>query len=67
MAISQAKIRERFKNHPVFTEFHRGVNFGFMAKRGFYSRQEVLEQHKAMARCGVNFCTFNVNVCQENY
>ena len=67
MVLSQAKIREQFKNHPVFTEFHRGVNFGFMAKRGYYSRPDVLEQPKAMAKCGVNFCTFNVNVCQETY
>ena len=67
MAISQAKIREQFKNHPVFTEIHRGMNFGFMAKRGYYSRPDVLEQPKAMAKCGVNFCTFNVNVCQETY
>ncbi len=67
MDMSQANIDERFRKHPVFTEFHRGMNFGFMAKRGYYSRPEVLEQPKKMAEAGVNFSTINANICQETF
>lgn len=67
MDMSKANVRERFRNHPVFTEFHRGVNFGFMAKRGYYSQREVLDQPRRMAAAGVNFSTLNANICQESY
>lgn len=64
---SKVIIREQFRNHPVFTELHRGVNFGFMAKRGYYTRKESLEAPKAMREAGVNFSTLNANICQETY
>lgn len=67
--IDQTKVAipERFKDHPLFTEFHCGVNFGFMAKRGYYSRPEVKSQPALMAKTGVNWTTLNANLCQENY
>ena len=67
MNMTKANVREQFRNHPVFTEFHRGMNFGFMAKRGYYSRPEVLDQPRRMAGIGVNFSTLNANICQETY
>mgnify|MGYP004470264107 CR=1 FL=1 len=33
---SVVKIPEKFRNHPLFTEPICGMNFGFMAKRGYY-------------------------------
>ena len=67
MDLTQANVREQFRNHPVFTELHRGVNFGFMAKRGYYSKAEALDQPRLMAAAGVNFSTLNANICQETY
>ena len=67
MDMTQAKVRETFRDHPVFTEFHRGMNFGFMAKRGYYARPEILDQPRRMAAAGVNFSTLNANICQESF
>ena len=38
---SACVIPERFANHPLFTTPHCGVNFGFLARRGYFSRPEV--------------------------
>lgn len=60
-------IPERFKSHPLFNTLHKGMNFGFMAKRGYYAQPEVQKQPQLMAKCGVNWSTLNVNICQETY
>ena len=60
-------IPERFKDHPVFNTFHYGMNFGFMAKRGYYSRKEALGCPAKMAKAGVNWTTLNQNICQEYF
>jgi len=67
MDISQTTVRERFRSHPVFTEVHRGMNFGFLARRGYYALPKTLDQPRQMAAAGVNFCTLNANICQESY
>lgn len=64
---TKCKIPEKFANHPLFNEFHRGMNFGFMSKRGYYSRPEVRKQPEFMAKSGVNWVTLNANFCQETY
>ncbi len=64
---SKTTIPERFRNHPLFNELHCGVNLGFLAKRGYYSRAEVLKQPELMAKAGVNWCVLNANLCQETF
>lgn len=64
---SKVNIPERFKDHPIFNTLHCGMNFGFMAKRGYYSRKEMLEQPAKMAKAGVNWTTLNANFCQEQF
>ncbi|MBO4305311.1 MAG: hypothetical protein J6A21_12070 [Lentisphaeria bacterium] len=63
----QCSVPERFKNHPLFNELHCGVNLGFLAKRGYYSRKEVLAQPELMRKTGVNCCILNANLCQETF
>lgn len=64
---SKIKIPERFKDHPIFNEIICGTNFGFMAKRGYYLRPEVINQPEEMAKSGVNWTTLNMNFCQDKY
>ena len=64
---TKVKIPERFKDHPVFNTLHCGMNFGFMAKRGYYAKKEILEHPAKMAKAGVNWTTLNANFCQEKY
>lgn len=60
-------IPERFKEHPIFNEIICGTNFGFMAKRGYYFRDEVKKQPELMAKAGINWTTLNMNFCQDRY
>jgi hypothetical protein len=60
-------IPERFKDHPVFNTQHCGMNFGFMAKRGYYNRKDVRAYPAKMAKAGVNWTTLNANFCQEQF
>ncbi len=60
-------IPERFKKHPLFNEIHCGMNLGFMARRGYYSRPDIQKQPALMADTGVNWTTLNLNICQETY
>jgi len=41
---NRCSIPERFRDKPLFNELHRGMNFGFMARRGYYNRPEVRKQ-----------------------
>lgn len=60
-------IPEKFKDHPIFNELLCGTNFGFMAKRGYYSTPEALKQPEIMKSTGINWTTLNMNFCQTNY
>lgn len=60
-------IPEKFKDHPIFNELLCGVNFGFMARRGYYSREDVKAQPALMKKAGVNWVTLNMNFCQEYF
>lgn len=64
---SNVYIPEKFKNHPLFTKRIKGMNFGFLSKRGYYARKDVLKQPEIMAEMGVNCITLNLNICQEKY
>lgn len=64
---SVVNVPEKFKNHPLFTNPVCGMNFGFMSKRGYFEKEEVLKQPELMAKTGVNFVTVNMNFCLENF
>ena len=60
-------IPERVRDHPLFNELICGMNFGFMAKRGYYETPFALEQPALMQKAGVNWTTVNMNFCQTHY
>lgn len=60
-------IPKRFENHPIFNEQIYGMNFGFLAKRGYYLRPEVKKQPELMSKMGVNWVTVNMSFCQDTY
>ena len=60
-------IPERFRNHPLFSAPVAGMNVGFMARRGYYRREEVLSQPEIMKAGGVNWVTLNMNFCQDAF
>ena len=64
---SKVKIPERFSDHSLFNDLICGTNFGFMSKRGYYTRPEVLKQPEIMREAGINWATLNMNICQEKY
>jgi len=59
-------VPDKFKDHPLFTELVVGMNYGFMAKRGYYNTEYAKKQPKLMADMGVNWVTLNANFCMEN-
>lgn len=65
--MSNIIIPEKFKDHPIFNELICGTNFGFMARRGYYFRDEVKKQPELMKKMGINWTTLNMNFCQEKY
>ncbi len=60
-------IPERFRAHPLFTTPHCGVNFGFLARRGYFSRPDVRSQPPLMRKAGANWVTLNTHFCQETF
>ena len=62
-----ARIPARFREHPIFCERICGTNFGFMAKRGYYFKEEVKKQPALMAQSGINWTTLNMNFCQQTF
>ena len=60
-------VPERFRTHPLFAAPIRGMNFGFLAKRGYYFRPDILSQPEKMAEMGVNWVTVNMSFCQTNF
>lgn len=64
---SKVNIPERFKDHPLFNEQIYGMNFGFLAKRGYYFSPEIKAQPALMSRLGVNWVTLNMSFCQSKY
>ena len=64
---SSVNIPEKFRSHPLFTKRIKGMNFGFLSKRGYYAAPEMLAQPEKMAEMGVNCVTLNQNIVQEHY
>ena len=60
-------ISEKMKKSPLFQQRIKGMNFGFLSKRGYYEREEVKKQPKLMKEMGVNLTTLNLNICQDTY
>ncbi|MBR5314257.1 MAG: hypothetical protein IKU45_02460 [Clostridia bacterium] len=64
--LNKNMIPEKFKNHPLFTQPVVGMNYGFMAKRGYYNTEYAKKQPKLMADMGINWVTLNANFCMEH-
>lgn len=56
-------IPGKFRDHPLFTRHHMGMNFGFMAKRGWYAAH--LGEPRKMAETGVTLCVLKAHFCVE--
>ena len=65
--VSSCAIPERFKDHPIFTTRHCSVNFGFLARRGYFSRPDVFAQAAKIKAAGANWVTLNTHFCQEAF
>ena len=64
---SACDVPERFRGHPIFTTRHCSVNFGFLARRGYFSRPEVFAQAAKIKAAGANWVTLNTHFCQEAF
>lgn len=51
----------------IFSKRIKGMNFGFLNKRGYYETDFAKTQPELMRSLGVNCVTLNLNVCQERY
>lgn len=51
----------------IFGRKIKGMNFGFLNKRGYYETDFAKAQPEYMRSLGVNCVTLNLNVCQERY
>lgn len=60
-------VPEKFKDHPIFNTRHCSVNFGFFARRGYFSRPDVLAQPAKIKAAGANWVTLNTHFCQEAF
>lgn len=67
MDLSKVNLTEKMKSSPLIKERIKGMNFGFLSKRGYYATDEAKRQPAIMRGFGVNCVTLNLNVCQEKY
>lgn len=66
--ITQCDINSKFRDNPLFSgEPICGVNYGFLAKRGYFNRESVRRMPAEMRASGVNFCMLNTHFCQETF
>lgn len=59
-------IRHKLTQQAI-QEFHRGMNFGFAAPRGWYGSAEALAQIGKMKALNINWVAAHVTVVQEAY
>ena len=64
---TKCRIPERFKDHPVFNTPHCSVNFGFLARRGYFARPDVIAECAKIRAAGANWVTLNTHFCQEAF
>ena len=65
--LKKVNIPERFHDYSLFSKRIKGMNFGFLSKRGYYALPEMLAQPEKMAEMGVNCVTLNQNIVQDHY
>ena len=66
--VSKCEINPKFRSNPLFSgEPVCGVNYGFLAKRGYFNRENVRRMPAEMRESGVNFCMLNTHFCQETF
>ena len=66
--ISQCEINPKFRSNPLFSgEPICGVNLGFLARRGYFNRENVKKMPSEMREAGVNWCLLNTHFCQETF
>ena len=66
--ISQCEINPKFRSNPLFSgEPICGVNLGFLARRGYFNRENVKKMPAEMREAGVNWCLLNTHFCQETF
>ena len=49
----KVNVSEKMKKSPLFQQRIKGMNFGFLSKRGYYERDEVKKQPALMKEMGV--------------
>ena len=54
MDLSKVNLTEKMKNSPLIKERIKGMNFGFLSKRGYYATDEAKRQPAIMREFGVN-------------
>ena len=65
---AKCRVNGKFAGNPLFSgEPVCGVNLGFMARRGYFAREDVRRMPREMAESGVNWCILNTHFCQEEY
>ncbi len=48
-------------------EIHKGMSFGYLAKKGYYGSQEAAAQVEAMAELGVGWVALQVTIMQDTF
>lgn len=64
---NKVNIPEKLRDNPLFRERIKGMNFGFLSKRGYYGKPEIKAQPALMKDMGVNLVTLNLNICQDRF
>ncbi|MDR1283469.1 MAG: hypothetical protein LBK99_22010 [Opitutaceae bacterium] len=54
-------------NHTALEELHRGMSFGYLARRGYYATPEAAAQVDRMAALGVTWVALMTSVIQETF
>ena len=66
--ITQCQVNSKFNGNPLFSGVPVcGVNHGFLAKRGYFNRENVKRMPAEMRASGVNWCMLNTHFCQETF
>lgn len=64
---ANAQTPRPFDRTVALTELHKGVNFGFTAKNGYYDSPEGRAQIDKMAAAGVSWVGVTVSMWQDSY
>ncbi len=68
VVLASAQDTESVRKIPMaLKEVHRGMNFGFLAKNGYYGSKDGLAQVERMASLGVRWVNLQVSVMQDTF